>query len=297
MSDEESRAARQKALAEKRRRIEELKARRQAAPPSTGETVAGNKGGASLEEYIDELLKTSSPSLSLAPPSSTAEAATPKEEKEVASSKLTGVVALEDSATVDEVFHVASPPSRPSRVETFEIAIQTEEDDFPPPSLADEDEIQLDGGDGDDDHAKAGDDDRRTPLDVARSNSHDSAPFDSRHESTLPRPEPLSQQEKDARLSSPPFVQFLSAASKRVERLLGASDEGMMYGILAGKGWGNLDYTSDYARDASDRWDDEDHQDDDFGIVDGRSGIHGKPKEYSPPRPPTNSSDGRKGGT
>jgi hypothetical protein len=73
--DEETRSARQKAIAEKKRRLEEIKARRNAGAaslPPAGDASAS--AGGNLDEYIDELLKNSNAGLvPLTPPSAVVE--------------------------------------------------------------------------------------------------------------------------------------------------------------------------------------------------------------------------------
>ena len=88
MADDESRAARQKALAEKKRRLEEIKARRRQPTSSAAATTTSADGGATsssanknLDSYIDDLLKTSTPGLTLAPTADAAAAAEGEEGK------------------------------------------------------------------------------------------------------------------------------------------------------------------------------------------------------------------------
>jgi len=290
MADDESRAARQKALAEKKRRLEEIKARRRqpsaAASASAGGAASssnadGASSGAGLDSYIDDLLKTSTPGLTLAPapPTPTAEAAgaaagagpaeVGKAGGEEKQSTESNTAASEPSAASAPSAAPVAAPVKPT-VETFEIAVQCEEDDFPPPSLVDEDEPPED-----DDKSREGSDaenenaaEDNNPLQA--STSYDSHADQRRFsKATMTSAEPLNAEEKSKVLSSPPFAHFLSTASKRVERLLGAGEENM-YGILNGSGWGSssgeskagagADFSVDYA-DEDDDYSDDDEAD------------------------------------
>mmetsp|Transcript_8626 Transcript_8626/g.15655 ORF Transcript_8626/g.15655 Transcript_8626/m.15655 type:complete len:805 (-) Transcript_8626:204-2618(-) len=306
MADDESRAARQKALAEKKRRLEEIKARRR-QPTAAAITTAAAGGGASagdnaasaagLDSYIDDLLKTSTPGLTLAAATETAptggEEKVANEEKEAAKESKSAETTPATASTTATATAPAAPPQ--PKVETFEISIQCDEDDFPPPSLIDEDE-PLDEKETSSQTSNS-DDDENTPTNDApqrsRANSsgmllQTTSSYDSHtdkrrvtsHHHTLA--EPLSQEEKSKMVSSEPFSQFLSTASKRVERLLGAGEESM-YGILNGSGWGNnvgdggsgggvggaVDFSVDYANE-EEEWDDDDDE------TDGVSGTSRK---------------------
>ena len=249
MADNEARTARQKALAEKKRRLEELKARRQNRPSASANTSsasdASNGGNNNLDEYIDSLLKTSAPGLApvASGTNSAEESAVDTTENAVANNASedkannneTQIIANtnneNDESTQAAAAVVAPPPAQP-KVETFEIATQCEEDDFPPPSVVDEDEEAKDDlNDGD-------------AIDETVNTT--SMTDDSIHnmEQTMAQ---LSLEEKQTLLNSPPFAHFLSTASKRVERLLGAKDEGLMYGLFQERGWAHSDFSMDYA--------------------------------------------------
>ncbi|KAL9188235.1 hypothetical protein ACHAXT_006613 [Thalassiosira profunda] len=246
-TDDTSRAARQRALEEKKRRLEEIKARRRAPAATTPTSTAGSSSAAAagLDSYIDDLLKTSAPGLALAPKGEEEgeEKVEEKAEEKEEESKV-------DEAPIATPAPTAPPASAPAppepKVETFEIAVQCEEDDFPPPSLVDEDDLpeEKEGSDSDEE-SEGGNAEALEKSGRARTLSHDSrgAPNEAAP--------PLSEEEKSKLLSSPPFSQFLSTASKRVERLLGAGDEGL-YGIVGGTGWGaggGVDFSADYADD------------------------------------------------
>eukprot|EP00577_Skeletonema_sp_RCC1716_P005554 CAMPEP_0113382638 /NCGR_PEP_ID=MMETSP0013_2-20120614/5947_1 /TAXON_ID=2843 ORGANISM="Skeletonema costatum, Strain 1716" /NCGR_SAMPLE_ID=MMETSP0013_2 /ASSEMBLY_ACC=CAM_ASM_000158 /LENGTH=767 /DNA_ID=CAMNT_0000265155 /DNA_START=11 /DNA_END=2311 /DNA_ORIENTATION=- /assembly_acc=CAM_ASM_000158 len=271
MADDDSRTARQKALAEKKRRLEEIKARRQNRPSATTTPASASPAAAAtasggtnhnLDDYIDSLLKTSTPGL---PGVNTAVDAVVEESKDAAA--VTAVVAssnISEERENDKQQHggdndasntaatMVPPPQQQQqqpKVETFEIATQCEEDDFPPPSLVDEEEVEEEK-DTSNDHDETNDGDLNN---VVNSNSITTM------EQTMAQ---LSLEEKQNLLTSPPFNHFLSTASKRVERLLGASDEGLMYGLFKEKGsWGNTDFSMDYAAQDSKEADDDNLED------------------------------------
>ena len=312
MVDDESRAARQKALAEKKKRLEEIKARRR-QPTSTGGGSSGastsTTGGNNLDSYIDDLLNTTAPGLAL--PTTTAEAT--KTGDTVVNiggeeSKVDNIAEEVNEATPNNN-NVATPqtnatdsaPSQPipqvvPKVETFEIAIQCMEDDFPPPSLIDEDEVhnneEKSQGSSDGENEDDMDAEKQQQQESTTRGHHSSSSIlrsSASYEQTITASQPLSEEEKRKMLSSQPFTQFLSTASKRVERLLGASDTNM-YGILNGSGWGvtgsfggrgsgegvgessgggTADFSVDYANDDND---DEYYDTDNEEITDGVGG-------------------------
>ncbi|KAL7472951.1 hypothetical protein ACHAXS_013336 [Conticribra weissflogii] len=322
MADDETRAARQKALAEKKRRLEEIKARRRGGGGAGGDgetSVGGGKGGggASLDEYIDGLLKTSTPGLGLvipsvdstAPSSSSVAAAAAAEVGEPPSAAAgetrqnlkkddsgagfslaasAGATAASISASTAaagaDVASSAGGTFQPqSQVETFEIAIQTEEDDFPPPSLVDENEPPSAIDDDDNDNERA---DGKSPNHDGSNADRDSSERAASSSGLLPAVPELTPEEKNKILATPSFHQFLSTASKRVERLLGASDEGLLYGILSGKGWGggSIDFTVDYAREGEESDDDGEFDDDEDDVDHARRKRRHRNKSKSSPR-------------
>jgi len=304
------REARQKALAEKKRRLEEIKARRRQPTSTSGgtttKTTTDTGGSSGLDSYIDDLLNTTAPGLkglsaadttSNATASSTDATVVSKEESKAA----TDTEKKEDESTPCSTENTTQPaPSQQTeapqtpKVETFEIAIQCMEDDFPPPSLVDEDE-EKDDEDGDEssqDGSSAEDNEQRggqSTSSIMRTTSYEDRTSSTQQTSDIPQPLLLSESEKEKLLSSQPFNTFLSTASKRVERLLGASDMNM-YGILNGSGWGVtgssssivgdgsgvsgngggvVDFSIDYANDNED--DEEYYDDSDDELADGVS--------------------------
>jgi dynein intermediate chain len=284
MADE--RSARQKALAEKKRRLEEIKARRQNRPgggvgaaagssASTATAAGGGRGGNNLDEYIDSLLKNPTPGqLSAAvveeeskeSTAATAEAAvvpsSVSEENIIQgggdNNNKNDAINNNNTATSPQQYQQEQQQQQP-KVETFEIAIQCEEDDFPPPSLVDEDEAKDDNNneEGDDDDNNFGDANNSTgnTANVPTNNQTTNNATTAASATTIT----LSTEEKEQLLTSSPFTHFLSTASKRVERLLGATDEGLMYGLLKEKGWGYTDFSMDYAQES--KHDDDNNED------------------------------------
>mmetsp|Transcript_29786 Transcript_29786/g.43529 ORF Transcript_29786/g.43529 Transcript_29786/m.43529 type:complete len:655 (+) Transcript_29786:155-2119(+) len=191
---DDARKKRAAALEEKKRRLEELKARRQNRQP----TRVPKTTGANLDAYIDGLLKSSAPAV--VTPAPAAPAPAPKAPEVEPEAK--PVVA--PAAPVVNVVGVPAPapPLSPVRkVETFTIGIQTDEDDFPPPSEASDDE----------DEKKKAEEEKKK----------EEAKEMEKHEVEV-KPKILSSDEVESAIKSPPFTSFLNNASKKVERLLGA---------------------------------------------------------------------------
>ena len=228
--DDETRTARQKAIEEKKQRLKEIKARRNAS--AAAQAVAPANTG-NLDEYIDELLKSTP----------VAVAGAPVEEKEEPATAAVEATSVENLQVETEIAPptaptIAEPPtpviSMPPvvQVEKFEVAIQCEEDDFPPPSLIDEDEPPKDD-------------------DVEEEEEEQSAV-----ERSFSKEEPeiitLTVEERDKLISTHNFTHFISTASKRVERLLGASSkDNDLFSSLA-NGWTGIDLVQDYVVDEPD---------------------------------------------
>mmetsp|Transcript_20620 Transcript_20620/g.25498 ORF Transcript_20620/g.25498 Transcript_20620/m.25498 type:complete len:723 (+) Transcript_20620:83-2251(+) len=237
MADDDLRAKRQAALEAKKKRLEELKARRsnresgttRGGPPSSGASVASTGSSSTdanknLDNYIENLLKITAPVVgsgdaSVAEDAATAATPAPesKDDTPVAAegvvTKETGTGA-EEGATDESAAAVVAPPAPVKTVETFAIGTQTEEDDFPPeltPSSDDENEEKS---------AAAPDEGEGTTEEDDDDKKDDSGAADA---SALPAPvKQLTPAEISSAISSPPFSTFLNSASKKVERLLGA---------------------------------------------------------------------------
>lgn len=290
----DDRAARKKALDEKKRRLEEIKARRRgvaAAGDDVVSTATSSAANGNLDSYIDELLKTSTPGIvSIASEEYAAATVTASTTVEKQAAEATRpsppTAAVERPSSSAAPVESSSAAASMKAVETFEIAIQCEEDDFPPPSLIDEEESKPSDGDSDhddDDEAPAADDDDGEGQDgnnkggisasspSRNNNNNDDGQLNSSFslQTAQQTVEPLTDEEKSKLLSSQPFSHFLSTASKRVERLLGASsDEGMLFawggGMSGFGGGGGIDYAVDYATDG-----DEEYYSDDEAVADG----------------------------
>lgn len=231
--DDDTRSARQKAIAAKKARLEEIKARRNAA--AVVSSASAPSGGGNLDDYIDELLK------------SPAAAAVPSKDAPL----------ITEAPVVSEAQPPAAPLAAPPMVERFEIAVQCQEDDFPPPSLFDEEDDDEDESQDDDNDDIDNDEIHQSFSDKQQSSS-----------SPLVIPERLTHEELSKLVSTSDFNQFISTASKRVERLLGASSSEDRFASFAG--WAGVDFVRDYQND-----DDND---------DGRKGKRNKNAERRPHR-------------
>ena len=319
----DDRSARQHALAEKKRRLEEIKARRRQPSSSSSVVVDNDDGGDvsssgnNLDSYIDDLLKTKTPgSLAAAvttsyyddtdiaavvdhPPSSSSAPTRATRNDGVASSNGGGVDENEKSSDGGAI---ASAPAR--TVETYEIAIQCcAEEDIPPPVLVEEDEEEQEVDDDDDDDSKGGIDDNvddrviigtsssmqnKANNDSSSSIDLPSSPSQQQASSLSSIAVSLSQDERSKVLSSTSFARFLSDAGRRVERLLGSTDDdnSSLRDLLrsaaatasrtsaattattaTATGGSVIDYVVDYANDDDD--DDDDGDDDDVIIGGG----------------------------
>lgn len=201
---DDARRKRAEALEEKKRRLEELKARR-AARPSSAKAASGkpkpsrggnNSAGGNLEEYIDGLLKSDPPAVA-PPPAAPTEPSVVKSEAAPEPSISSAPIAAADVAPSPAA--PAVPPEK--KVETFTFGTQTEVDDFPPaPPDEDDEDQKKDDDQAEEDQQKAKEEKEREPEPA----------------------KVLTAQEMEEAVSSPPFSNFLNAASKKVERLLGA---------------------------------------------------------------------------
>jgi dynein intermediate chain len=215
---DELRAQRQKALADKKKRLEELKARRSQRGTQTvtaAETARSRvEASANLDDYIDGLLQAPSsasqptqPSAGDAPqPSATGEAPqNTGNETAGASGEDSGNVAAPSPAPAPV------PAAAPEvKAEQFEMGTQTSDEDFPPPSDYDEEEQQ---------HAEqAVGDQSNTDNKV----SGEAAP--GKEQAKIQEDaKVLTAEEVEKELASETFSSFLNTASKKVERVLGSA--------------------------------------------------------------------------
>ncbi len=191
----------QQALAEKKKRLEELKARRAQRGTQTvsaTETARAKiAAAANLDDYIDSLLQT---------PASQAEDeeapgyAPGKHETRASASEKEGKTAISSPAP-------ASIPATPVvKTEVFEMGTQTLEDDFPPPSEYDEEEQHQPEQTEENGNDKAGD----ATLVTEEEKAEEGAKV-------------LTAEEVENELASDTFSSFLNVASKKVERVLGSA--------------------------------------------------------------------------
>jgi dynein intermediate chain, cytosolic len=187
---DESRNARAQALEEKRRKLEEMRARRE----QRGDTAAGASAGraaasSNLDEYIDGLLSS---------PAAAGDAPPPVQDPV----EIAAAVSLQAvPQTQDNVIAVsAAKATTPARlVETFEAGTQTAQEDFP------EGEQEEEGVQGE------------IPIDEATEEKETEVV-----EEQEVSPKLLSAEEREEAVTSVPFSSFLNTASKKVERVLGA---------------------------------------------------------------------------
>lgn len=197
----------QQALAEKKKRLEELKARRAQRGTQTvsaTETARAKiAAAANLDDYIDSLLQT---------PAQTEADETPTPSSQRGETQAAASTANDTKPTV--VAPASAPmPATASHVvktEVFEMGTQTLEDDFPPPSDYDEEEEQQR---------------QQEQLDETEDKTNertgDSAPTN--EESKVEEEaKVLSAEEVEKELATETFSSFLNAASKKVERVLGS---------------------------------------------------------------------------
>lgn len=190
----------QQALAEKKKRLEELKARRAQRGTQTvsaTETARAKiAAAANLDDYIDSLLQV---------PASQAddeETTAPSSQKQEARAS---------TAESDAKGAIAAPAPAPTpatpvvKTEVFEMGTQTLEDDFPPPSDYDEEEQNQVEQTDEKSNEKAG----------------EAAVVNEEHK-VDEEAKVLTAEEVERELASETFSSFLNVASKKVERVLGS---------------------------------------------------------------------------
>jgi dynein intermediate chain len=209
MADASStRTQRATALEEKRRRLEDLKKRRtqRVDDPTNKPAVAAN-----LDEYIDGLLSVAAPPVSVGGSEETVVVATTpvsSAQQQQQTTAAGGETPPAASSSSEPPATAELPPSRPI-VETFTIATQTEMEDVMEYNTADTQEEE----DGD----KA--------LLMTTTIGDDSALQQQQQQQHIPKHLDSHQiQQTIISMSSPAdFASFITTASKKVERLLGAS--------------------------------------------------------------------------
>lgn len=213
MSDSAARAQRAVALEEKRKRLEELKARRnQRGAESTASASTKVASSSNLDEYIDDLLKKPGPAGVVVPPVAPASSAdaydlvaeTPASQEAQASSQTSNNVIAETAPPA------TAPPVK--KVETFEISTQTEDEDFPEqPTPEVDDEIT------DEDKEEIAEDENKK---VEKKQQQEEEGED---------PKVLSPEEVEKEVGEGYFSGFLNTASKKVERMLGTTQNADLF--------------------------------------------------------------------
>ena len=201
MSESTARAQRAAALEEKRKRLEELKARRNQRGADSAAVSAKVSSSSNLDEYIDDLLKQ--PGASPAAPATTDDAKAPAAEQDASAGAAAPAPA--DNVIAERAAAPAAPPVPVKKVETFTVSTQTEPEDFPEQEVAPEPD------------ESAGEDDKASGVsDVDGKEAAEKAKEEEGED-----PKVLSQEELKTEIASKPFSEFLNTASKKVERVLG----------------------------------------------------------------------------
>jgi len=199
MSDE-ARAQRQKALADKKRRLEELKARRiQRGTQTTRREEAKQQVESvkNLDAYIDGLLKVPAAGDAQGAPT------TPRSASDTPAGNDYSNEAPQTPA--QDKFSAAPAPVAPLiQVETFQMGTQTLDDDFPPSSDLDESEELLEEDE-----------------DLGHDSIPELQPME--EEEAEVRAKVLTAEEVEQELKTETFSSFLNIASKKVERVLNSS--------------------------------------------------------------------------
>ena len=203
-------AKRSSALEEKRRRLEELKARRSqrtfgASGSDAASAVSASKSG-NLDEYIDDLLNSASPAV----PASPAQPVV----AEASRSATTPMSATKQISKIDQMNQksvqfappltaIVAPQSPIVNVETFAMSTQTEDEDFP---------MSLENSDDEGESLN-----KSTEIQLSTEEERKEGIGDDGIEPTS-----LTEEQVNLAISSPSFSNFFNSASKKVERLLGA---------------------------------------------------------------------------
>ncbi len=205
-------AKRAAALEEKRRRLDELKARRnqRSAGSNTSSAVSASKTG-NLDEYIDGLLNSAAPVVPIAPVAAAAPS-TPARGPEKKLSKIDQLNQKTAEALSSPTPSAVDVPLSPmKKVETFTMSTQTDEDDFPMPLLLET--TSDDEGDASE---------KSINMQASAEDQGAKKEDDNKEERYRKEPSPLTEDEVNHTISSAPFSSFFNSASKKVERLLGA---------------------------------------------------------------------------
>jgi hypothetical protein len=228
MADSAARAQRASALEEKRRRLDDLKKRREVRGQDTARVHA--TATANLDEYIDGLLKE--------PDAVAAESKEPS--INVKSADVSESVALENGAAnaASSSAEIASggaatataPAPAPKLVETFTVATQTDEVEGPTEEEIDDEE-----------------DDAIEQNEVIDKMSAVALQDDK--DSKL-----LTSAEIEREVVSQPFSTFINTASKKVERMLGSPLLSDLLVDFVGENDGKADSVLDASKDSNEKF-------------------------------------------
>lgn len=238
MADLESRAQRATALEEKRRRLDDLKKRRDVRGQDTARVHAS--ATANLDEYIDDLLKepdvqsvAGKDHVPLASGKSNEDEDTPVLQLSNGRSDPQPAAGSTVDATSDlNVVAVSAPAPLPKLVETFSVSTQTDElEAFLVDELEEEDEREVE------------------PKPNEINDTLQTIEEDK-------EPKILSPKEIEKEVTSRPFATFINTASKNVERMLGTPSSSdfivdFLSGIDASAKRGGL---SDASKDSSSKF-------------------------------------------
>lgn len=193
MADSGARTQRAAALEEKRRRLDDLKKRRERRGEDTAKVKAS--ASANLDEYIDGLLSQPTGGAAV-------ESKTKSEEPDLVEEPAKEVGVDDDGKSIQSaqsnVIAVAAPPPPPKIVETFTVSTQTEDFEFP-----EIDELEQEEED---------ESEKEKATIIAEASTERAEGKD---------PKLLSSKEVEKEISLQPFSSFINTASKKVERLLG----------------------------------------------------------------------------
>jgi hypothetical protein len=205
MADAPTRAQRAAALEEKRRRLDDLKKRRNQRDEDTSKL----KPGANLDEYIDGLLSAPAAGTPSASGEETSQGRpAPSQTTNTENASHTNAENASGSGSVASPQSFTAAVTEPviplKQVETFTISTQTEPGEFL--EVPDEDVVEED----------------TTELSEAQPADYPDASETAEHGDDDQQPAilPIDQVKKD--VASEAFVSFINTASKKVERMLGA---------------------------------------------------------------------------
>mmetsp|Transcript_28258 Transcript_28258/g.66343 ORF Transcript_28258/g.66343 Transcript_28258/m.66343 type:complete len:663 (+) Transcript_28258:95-2083(+) len=211
-----ARAQRQKALEEKKKRLEELKARRQqrasnsvSAQDKARATIAASSN---LDKYIDGLLKVPAHSIAASNHGNVAASQFPTENGTSgvdSNSKKTESTSSSENKAADVAAPIQHVPVPVIKTETFEMGTQTATDDLP----------SADDSEGEEDTQTPSASDEMQDSNLAERSKGDAMTAE---EDTSDEVKVLSTEEVEKELSSEAFSSFLNITSKKVERILGS---------------------------------------------------------------------------